>query len=565
MLLRDYQRRCVDAVMDSFQKNNTTLVVKPTGCGKTHVFSHVAKLFADRGERVIVIAHRDELISQAKDKLEAITGRVCEVEKADSYVQTGGFYGASPIVVASVQSLISGRGDFRRMHRFVPDDFSLMIVDEAHHAVATSYISTINHFRQNPKLKVLGVTATPDRADEAALGRVFQDVAFEYSIIDAIEDGWLVPIKQQCVDVDTLDFSNVSTTAGDLNGADLARVMEFEENLHGIAVPSLEICGDRKSIVFTVTIHQAERLAEIFNRYKPNSALVVHGKTPEDERREKVAAFRRGDYQFFCNVGVATEGFDVPDVHCIVMGRPTKSRALYSQMLGRATRPLSGLVDGRESSEERRHAIEFSDKPEMVVVDFVGNSGKHHIVHAADVLGGDYEDEVVELARRDMERQPKRVVDALKEAEKKLREAQERATEAKRRNIKAQVTYNSSTKMINEWFEVPFVRDKGYYSEKQLSEKQIATLERNGFVPHEMNYGQAKAALIRIFHRMDNRLCTYKQAKLLEKFGYTNTKSMTFADASSLLNTETAKRGWGTKRIATPQSYPVPPSGGAPW
>lgn len=536
MRLRNYQQECVGQVLDSFRKNTSSLVVMPTGTGKTVVFGHIANNFIDKG-RVLVVAHRDELLEQAGDKLQRITGYRADIEKAESYAPTGDtLIDHSPLVVASVQSLISGKGDWRRVHRFDPQEFSLVIVDEAHHSVSDSYIESLNHFRKNPNLKILGVTATPDRADEAALGRVFEDVAYEYSIVNAISDGWLVPIRQQVIHIDSIDYSDVKTTAGDLNGADLERVLLIEKNLHGMAVPTLDICGDRKTIVFTVTVKQAERLAEILNRYKENSAIVIHGKTPEEERKEKTRAFRDGEYQFFVNVGIATEGFDVPDVHCIVMGRPTKSRSLYSQMLGRGTRPLAGLVDGLEMADERKQAIELSAKPEMLVIDFVGNSGRHAIVHAADILGGDYEDEVVELAKREMAKAPKRVDDALVAAEKELRERRERAEAERRAKVKAKVSYVAQTKDVAVWYDVPYVRDKAFYQEKQLSEKQIALLERAGFVPEEMSYAKAKAAIVQVFKRMDKGLCSYKQAKLLEKWGYKDTKNITKADASRIID-----------------------------
>lgn len=553
MILRDYQAKCVDAVMESLQDHRSTLVVKPTGTGKSVTFGFAANRFIDRG-RVMVIAHREELLEQAAEKLHKITGYRPDIEKAESYAATGEtLVEHSPIVVASVQSLISGKDDWRRVHRFNPYEFSLIIVDEAHHSVSQSYVECIRHFQQNPKLKVLGVTATPDRADEAALGRVYEDVAFEYSITDAIADGWLVPIRQRLVHVESIDYSGVKTTAGDLNGADLERVLTIEKNLHGMAVPTLEICGDKKSIVFAVTVSQAERLAEILNRYRENSAIIVHGKTPYEERKEKTRAFRDGEYQFFVNVGIATEGFDVPDVQCIVMGRPTKSRSLYSQMLGRGTRPLTGLVDALATADERRAAIEASDKPEMLVVDFVGNSGRHEIVHAADVLGGDYEDEVVELAKREMAKSPQRIDEALLAAEKQLRAQRERAEAARRARITAKVQYAAQTKDIAVWYDVPYVRDKAFYQEKTLSDKQIAVLERAGFVVEEMSYARAKAALVQIFKRMNNGLCSYKQAKLLEKWGYKNTKDITKQEASEIID-----RKFNKTTPQQPQMAPKP-------
>ena len=499
----------------------------------------------------MVIAHRDELIQQAAEKMEAITGYKPDIEKADSFAPTKSMFDPSPIVVASVQTLISGRGDFRRMHRFDPDNFDLLIVDECHHAIAASYRNVLNHFKQNPNHKLLGVTATPDRTDEQALGQVFETVAFEYSILDAIGDGYLVPVNQQCITIDSLNFDEMRTTAGDLNGADLARVMEYESNLHAVASPTMEIVGDRKSIVFTSSVAHAQRLAEIFNRHNPNCAIVVHGKTDEDERREKVSAFRRGDYQYLCNCGVFLEGFDVPDVSCIVMARPTKSRSLYSQMAGRGTRPIASAIDNLETADERKKAIENSAKPNLLVLDFVGNSTKHHIIHATDVLGGDYSDEVIELAQRSLEKAntPRPVIDELQKAERKLREQREQKEAKRRRHVTAKAEYTATTKNIYDWFEVPFVRSRGWDEGKQISDRQREVLEKAGFNPDKMEYGQAKNALIRIFHRMENNLCTYRQAKALERMGYTDTKNITFAEASAIIS-----QRFGNNKEFTPRA-----------
>lgn len=552
MQLRDYQSRCVEAVFSAFEEYNSALVVKATGTGKTVTFGHIANRFIKNGKRVMVIAHRDELIQQAAEKMEMITGHRPDIEKAESYATTcGTMYEPSPIVIASIQSLISGRGDYRRMHRFDPDSFSLIIVDECHHAVSSSYLHVIEHFKQNGKQKILGVTATPDRSDEMALGRVFETVAYEYSIIDAIEDGYLVPIKQYCVTINSLNFDRVGTTAGDLNGADLAREMEYEKTMHEMALSTIEAAGDRKSIVFASSVSQAQRMAEIFNRYSAGSAFVIHAKTDEEERREMIGAFRDGRFQFFVNVGIAVEGFDVPDVRCIVMGRPTKSRSLYAQMMGRGTRPQAEAIDGLETAESRKRAIENSEKPDCLCLDFVGNCTKHRIIHAADVLGGDYPDEVVDLAKRELERskKPEAVSDGLKKAERRLREQREQEEAARRSGIKAEVEYTAVEHSIYEFFGVPYVRTKGWDVGKKITSRQKAVIEKAGFDPDRMSYAQAKAALNGIFRRMDSGLCTYRQAKWLEKMGYENAKWIKFSEASAIISSIIGNRSRRTFKI----------------
>jgi superfamily II DNA or RNA helicase len=525
MRLRDYQARAVDAIYKAWEDSDSTLAVMPTGCGKTITFAHVIDRLPP-GRRAMLIAHREELIFQGADKIARVTGEAPDVEMAEFRADRGAWLvGATKkqVVVASVQTLNAGAGE-GRMGRFDPQDFGLLIIDEAHHAVAKSYQAVIEWFRKNPRLKVLGVTATPDRADEMALGQVFDSVAFDYEIADAITDGWLVPIEQQMVHVEGLDLSSVRTTAGDLNGADLAHVMEYESNLHEIASPTLEICGGRKALVFAASVAHAERLCEIFNRHHAACARWVCGETPKEERRSLFADYADGKFQFLCNVGVATEGFDDPSIQVVVMARPTKSRALYAQMAGRGTRPLPGLVDSQPMAEHRRAAIAASAKPAVLIVDFVGNAGKHKLMSTADILGGNYPDEVVEQAARTVREagQSKDMLEALAEAQAELRKqaeetkAREAATRAR---LRAKAVYSTSTVSPFDLFHLAPRQERGWDVGRQLSEKQRALLEKHmpGVDVDALTYSQGKQLLDEQFRRWDTGECSYKQAKLLAR------------------------------------------------
>jgi superfamily II DNA or RNA helicase len=324
--LRPYQEAAIAAIADRFQEHRSTLLVMPTGTGKTRTFSAVAH--AERGP-VLVLAHREELIDQGRRALSRHTGDLVTVEKAEQYAS------GSRIVMASVQTLKGERlANFAR--RFSP---RLVIVDEAHHAVSPSYRVILDAF---PDAKVLGVTATPDRADELAMGQVFDSVAFVYEIQEAIAEGYLCPIRIQRVLVDAIDLRGVKTVAGDLNQGQLDAVMSLEEVLHGVVKPTIELAGQRRTIVFTTSVDNAHRLAEIFNRYAPDSARAVDGTTAPEERARILRDHKGGAFQFLCNVGVLTEGYDDPAVSCVAMARPTKSRALYAQCAGRGLRPFPG-------------------------------------------------------------------------------------------------------------------------------------------------------------------------------------------------------------------------------
>ena len=363
MKLRSYQEAAVDGIFEAWRSARSTLLVQPTGTGKTVTFAHVINRMPMG--RALVLAHREELIVQAADKIARVTGAKPDTEMAEMRADHG-MFGKARVVVSSIQTQCAGRNGDTRMKRFDPQEFGLLVVDEAHHATAPTYRRVLEHYGQNQDLKILGVTATPDRHDEEALGQVFDSVAFDYELLDAIRDGWLVPIHQRSVVVDGLDYSGVRTTAGDLNGADLARVMEYEETLHGIAHPTVELAAGRKALVFAASVAHAERLCEIFNRHSTGCARFVTGTTPKDERRGMLADYAAGKFQMLVNVGVATEGFDEPGIQVVVMARPTKSRALYAQMAGRGTRALPGLVDAHEAADARRAAIAASAKPACI-------------------------------------------------------------------------------------------------------------------------------------------------------------------------------------------------------
>ena len=459
MKLRDYQERAVDGTFAAWDEGRSALVVLPTGCGKTIVFASVIqRLLTDGGKkaRVLVLAHREELIAQAKDKIAMVvpSARI-GIEMAE--LKANDFFGQPPeVVVSSVQTQNSGKPP--RMEKFAPKDFAAVIVDEAHHAIAKTYRRVIDWFlKGNPACKLLGVTATPDRKDEAALGSVFERVACDYGIADAISDGWLVPIRQQLVSVESLDYSGIRTCGGDLNQKDLAEVMEQEENLQRIAAPTLEIVGNRRAIVFAASVKQAERLAEILNRGSGKLADWISGETPKDVRRDKLERFKRGELRYMVNVGVLTEGFDDAGVDVVVMARPTKSRALYAQMAGRATRPSAKIASllGKGPSEEckvksaewRRKLIADSDKPSCLIVDFVGNSGRHKLISSIDILGGRYDYEVVARAKEKMKskgaangEEASDVSEALETAKREI-EAEKAEIERKRKLVLAKAKY----------------------------------------------------------------------------------------------------------------------------
>ncbi len=539
--LRDYQQLAREAIHEEFKTVTSTLVVLPTGAGKTCLFSIICQDIQPR--RAMVIAHREELIWQARNKIYEFTGLESGIEMADNFVN-GSLFGEMPVVVSTIQTQNSAFGDRRRMSRFNPEEFGILIIDECHHATADSYRTLIAYYKtKNPKIKILGVTATPDRKDEEALGQIFDTVAFDYEILDAIEDGWLCPVEQQFVAIEGLDFSEVRTTAGDLNGSDL----------QGVASAAVQILGSRRGIVFTATVKQAEQISNILNRHRQGMASWVCGETNKDTRRDILAQFKGGTIQVVCNCGVLTEGFDDAGVEVIVMARPTKSRALYAQMAGRSTRPLAGTVDHLDTKEERREAIKSSAKPSCLLVDFVGNSGRHRLMTGADILGGKVSETIIDMAIKAAKEKgiAVNITEEMKAAEEKLRkEAEDRrlAEEARKARLVAKVKFSS--KQINPFdlFGITPVKERGWDAGKTLTEKQKGVLLRAGVNPDSMPYAQSKQVLNEMFRRMKEHLATAKQTVILRKYGYTDPK-ITFDQASNLLN-RLAANGW--RRPVTP-------------
>ena len=545
MKLRKYQNEAADACFSAWRENTSTLIVLPTGTGKTQVFADIVRRF--QPQRAIVLAHREELIFQAKERIEKIAGIACQIEMADMTSGTDLFH-KSPCVVGTIQTV------HRRLDRLDPMDFGLVVIDECHHASASTYQKIVDHFKRNTDIRILGVTATPDRADEEALGQIFDTVAYDYEILDAIHDGWLVPVEQQVVSVGGLDFSAMRTTAGDLNGADLAEVMEAEKNVQGVVGSSIEIIGQRQTIVFASSVKHAEMACEIFNRHRPGMATFICGTTDKDQRREKIAAFKNGEIQVLTNVGIATEGSDFPDVSVVVMARPTKSRSLYAQMAGRALRPLSGLVDQFETPDERKGAIARSSKPAALLVDFAGNSGKHKLMTSSEILGGKVSDAAIAKAALKAQKAgaPVRMVEVLEECEEELRIEEEQrklAEEARKARLVAKVKY--STRAVNPFdvLDISPAKERGWDSGKKLSEKQRSILLKQGIDGDSMPYGQANQLLNNIFMRWDKGLCSFKQAKLLKSYGYKT--DLTRGEASAAIDA-LAKNGWKRPPVDPP-------------
>lgn len=453
MPLRYYQVEQVDSVLRAFQRVRAVLGCAATGTGKSTTLSEIAWRFTSNMQRVLILAHREELLHQIADRIQALYGITAAFEKAERSEAHGvvptlleaGAPGVGPdgkplVVVASVQSMV------RRLDKFKPDHFGLVEIDEAHHSAARTYRDIIDHFSG---AKIFGTTATADRGDRVALGEVFDEVAFNYDMPAAIEDGWLVPIHQQTIQTQHLDLTKVRTVGGDFNLGDLETAMTQTDLLHEIAGPFVEICGDRQFMMFAVTVEHAYLLAEavreqIADRWRTlgrgepptNIVTALDGTSTSEERAAALEGFRRGEIQGLTNAMLLVEGVDLPAATVLGMCRPTKSRAFYQQAVGRVSRPLPGVVDAfpeRGHTTERRSAIALSPKPAALVVDFAGNAGKHKLIGPMDLLGGDYSEPEIAMAKGMLKRQEvKDILEALRRARAKIKEMEAMRAQARK-------------------------------------------------------------------------------------------------------------------------------------
>lgn len=548
---REYQEEAIKAIMKEFDSGIiATLLIMGTGLGKTVVFSILSRL---REGRCLFLAHRTELIKQAKDKLlDANPDDIVEIEQGQfraTAAMRDGIGGR--LVVASKDTLCSDK----RLLRFSPNEFSTLVVDEAHRAVKKNktYWSIIKRFAAPPigegTAKVLFVTATAKRADGEALGGIVQSVAYERSLADGIQDGYLVGIKTKQLIIDSVDVDlrGVKTTTNefgekDISAGDLARIAKSEKYIMQVAKPVYEIANQggrrRSTVIFMPSVWSAEQVAAALNRFRPGCAACVSGSMTED-RSKILKGFEAGRIQFLCNCDVLTEGWDCDRVE-IVVPRMTMSEGKFAQMIGRGTRPLNGCVDIWETAELRREAILNSPKPHLLVLDTCGVTSKVRLVSAVDIFSGNYSPEVVSLAKDLANKKEITIDEALREAKAiKKREAEERL-----REVKAQVNYHLNSVDLFKHFGL---RNVGTWCPPQFFGKmatpnQVHFIERRGVkVADGLTFYQAKKIIEGITKNESTMRASESQVKTLLRFGID--PNISYSEAAKMIK-KIADSGW---------------------
>ena len=522
--LRPYQEEARRAVEDTWiNGTKRTLLVLPTGCGKTIVFAKIAEDMVRKGNRVLILAHRSELLQQAADKIQKATGLICSVEKAEE-TSVGSWY---MITTGSIQTMQRES----RLSKFDQEHFPVIIVDEAHHCISAGYQKVLQYFE---KSMVLGVTATPDRGDMRNLGEYFETLAYEYTLPKAIKEGYLTPIKALTVPL-SIDISQVGMQSGDFSSGEVGNALD--PYLEQIANEMIQYCKDRKTVVFLPLVKTSQKFTEILNS-KGFHAAEVNGNS--EDREEVLRDFDKGKYNVLCNSMLLTEGWDCPSVDCVIVLRPTKVRALYSQMVGRGTR----LYPGKE---------------ELLLIDFLWHTERHELCHPANLICEDAE--VAKKLTKNLEDKAGVAID-LEEAEKtasedvvaQREEALAKQLEEMKRRKKRLVDPLQFEMSIQAEDLAGYVPTFGWEA-APASQKQISTLEKLGICPDEIeNAGKAKKLLDRLDMRRVAGLTTPKQIRFLEAKGFQHVGTWDFDSARKLID-RIAGNGWKVPQGINPKTY----------
>lgn len=524
MELRPYQEEAKQAVFMQWEEGvNRTLLVLPTGCGKTIVFAKIAEECVCQGKRVLILAHRGELLDQAADKIRKSTGLGCALEKAESSCVGSWFR----IVVGSVQTMMREK----RLGQFSDDYFDTIIIDEAHHCISDSYQRVLQHF---PEAEVLGVTATPDRGDMRDMGEYFESIAYEYTLPKAIKEGYLSPIRALTLPL-KMDLTGVGISAGDFKAGDLGTALD--PYLDQIAEEMKNYCAGRKTVVFLPLVKTSQKFRDVLCEHGFRAAEVNGEST---DRAEVLQAFDRGDYNVLCNSMLLTEGWDCPSVNCVVVLRPTKVRSLYSQMVGRGTRLSPG-------------------KDHLLLLDFLWHTERHELCHPANLICENAE--VAQKMTENLEKEAGLAID-IEEAE---RTAAEDVVAQREESLAKQLAEMKTrkTRLVDPLqFEMSIQAEdlSGYvpsfgWEMAPPSDKQKSILEKLGISADQIdNAGKAAKLLDRLNKRRAEGLTTPKQIRYLEGKGFQHVGTWQFETAKNMID-RIAAAGWRIPQGVVPQEY----------
>jgi superfamily II DNA or RNA helicase len=507
--IRPYQKEAVDAARDCLRKNRAGIIKMATGLGKTVVAACIVESAVSNKKRVLFMAHTDELVFQAGDKISRSTGILYSTEKASLHAHDTLF----PLVIASVQSLTRDN----RLMNYPRDFFDVIITDEVHRGAAESYVRIYNHFSS---AKLIGLTATPFRSDDKSLGDVYDEVCYDYGLDKAIKDGWLVPIISETIPVN-IDLSKVAVSHGDYQSNDIATAVEpiFEE----IASILKQKAFDRKLCAFLPLVSSAEKFSATLNRHGFDSEH-VSGKSKD--RAEIIHRFsHKGSGSVICNSSLLTEGWDEPSVDCVVDLTPTRSTLRYIQKIGRGTRLFLG-------------------KKNLYVPDFLWHGATHNLCRPS-VLFAQTKEEADKAQEVINKGGVFNVQDVVRETSKVLKSNREEALAASLKSFigaKSQ-KFDPVLQAISVFDGVVIDRNP---DDRPIDEYQEAYLSKAKFDTTGWSHKYAEQVIDVIKDRISKKLCTVAQARCLIRNGYANAYSMTFVEA--IENIDKLSHKWNRMR-----------------
>ena len=523
MELRPYQKSAIDAVKKEWEEGHKkTLLVLPTGTGKTVVFSKIVEECTKDGSKALILAHRGELLDQAADKLAQVCGLGSALEKAES-TSLGSFY---PITVGSIQTLAQEK----RLNKFPKNYFKTIVVDEVHHCLSDSYQRVLKYFDD---ANILGVTATPDRGDQKSLGKFFDSKAYEYTMHQAVRDGYLCPVKAQMIPLE-LDINNVGISNGDYAVGEIGSALE--PYLNQIALEMIKYCKGRKTVVFLPLIKTSQKFCELLNVHGLKAAE-VNGNSSD---REKILNdFENGEYDVLCNSMLLTEGWDCPSVDCVIVLRPTKVRSLYQQMVGRGMRLAP-------------------NKKELLLLDFLWMTERHDLCRPSAIISKDQEI-ATRIDKMMMDKESGiDLMSAEEEAEKDIIKEREdalarelAAMRKKKQKLVDPIQYAFSIASEDlQNYEPTFAWEMAPASQKQLD-----YLEQHGIYADAVTCsGMANLLIDKLKNRQFEGLATPRQIRLLERFGFLHVGMWSFESASKMI-TRISENNWFLPRGIDAASY----------
>lgn len=536
--LRPYQSGDIETAVSMLNEHGSALGVAATGLGKGVIIAELARRYVADGKRVLILADMGVLVDQLADTVEKHLGFRPGIERA-SESSTESLYGRRDmVVVGTVQSQFSVRDGKARCEKWDKGEFGLVISDEAEAFLAPEYRGVLEYHVQEGT-HLFGCTATPMRDDGQAMGKLFSAVAFNRDIRWGVKNGYLTPPRQGFVNVD-LDFSRLRIRGEDYTEKSVRALLKDMGEREWISFASgiVKLSGTRQGIVVAPHVESAKAICEYINAVQPGMARAVYGSMTDSEKKDTLYAFKHNHYQVLCSVNMLTKGFDHPGVHNIFMCRPTQSKRLYTQVLGRGVRLADPAIGDLVDADSRRAAIAASDKPITTMFNMVGINASVRDLKVGDILGGDMSERQREAANRVME-DPEATVEDIDEAVEEAGKLDEAEASRIREQIRVRAQIEIEFADALDAVSSPSFQKRKALPEGSISSSKMMTLKRfkiPKYIIARLNDTEAGKLASDCIRRQKAGLCTVNQAMRLKSMGVHVPDRMTKREASDILD-----------------------------